>query len=222
MKFNRKIALYATAFLLGAAVTAACSNKKEQPASQSSQSQAQSESGSQVAQSSANAASSAANQAEKAVSLNYDIVNHVGDDKEAIINALGKPANENKTDISTILEYSNPDRKFHLFPETDMKAANTCWAAFATTGDLWGVKDKMKAEDFIKEINTDSTQQPIYGENLDESEVGVGKKGQKTVEFASDGYSFIIALNDDSTIDANSPAGVFTLDSEATPIDNAP
>ena len=65
-------------------------------------------------------------------------------------------------------------------------------------------------------------QEVIDGENLDDSEVSVGKKGQKTIEFASEGYSFIIALNDDGTIDANSPAGVFSLDAEATPVENAP
>ena len=44
----------------------------------------------------------------------------------------------------------------------------------------------------------------------------------KSVQVKSEGYSFIIALNDDGTIDANSPAGVFSLDAEATPVENAP
>ena len=136
MKFNRKIALYATAFLLGAAVTAACSNKKEQPASQSSQSQAQSESGSQAAQSSANAASSAANQAEKAVSLNYDIVNHVGDDKEAIINALGKPANKNKTD-------RNAGESKH-YAATSRKSTPVCLAMYSIWR-VWRLSEDLRA-----------------------------------------------------------------------------
>lgn len=222
MKLNKKIALYVSVFVIGVALATACSSKKNE---ESSQNQSQSSSGAESApsgQTSAGAASSAAKKADKKVDLNYDIINNVGDDKEAIINALGNPANESKTDISIILEYKNPDRKLHLFPETDMKAANTCWAAFATAGDMWGVKEKMKKEDFLKEAVSGENQEVIDGENLDDSEVSVGKKGQKTIEFASEGYSFIIALNDDGTIDANSPAGVFSLDAEATPVENAP
>lgn len=211
MKNKKLLAVFALVLFTVTAVSiSACSKKAEEETTQAQstteentveQTQAEASAGEKIADS----------KITDELSLNFEIVNHVGGDYDSIIMQLGEPADKKEDDVSNILYYKNPDRMLVLYPDTNQAdEAGLCWIITTNMGDLWGVKDKsIKADDFLNLIGAADIS---YNKNVDENDFTIGKKDQETVEFVSEGYMFVIALDENREFDADSAVGIYSLD----------
>lgn len=208
---KKKIFLFAALALgLASLFAAGCAKKAQEETTQAQSSEMQESSEKETTKESTEAKKEPDKKVE-GISLNFDVANHVGGDYESILLELGAPAEEKKDEISSILYYKDPDRMFVLYPEQGgADEAGLCWVVTTTMGDLWGAKkEPLKAEDFLNSI---SAADISYNKNVDESEFTIGKKDQETLEFVSEGYMFIVALDEGRTLHADSSVGIYSLD----------
>ncbi|MDO4787709.1 MAG: hypothetical protein Q4A19_00930 [Johnsonella sp.] len=210
MKKKNILICAALVLALSSLGAAGCAKKAEEE-STSAQSSTAEESSAKETQESSTEAEQNKDKKVEGVELNFDVANHVGGDYDSILLELGAPAEEKKDEISSILYYKDPDRMFVLYPEQgEADEAGLCWVVTTTMGDLWGIgKEEIKSEDFLNSLSAEDVS---YNKNVDESEFTIGKKDQETLEFVSEGYMFIIALNEGRTLNADSPVGIYSLD----------
>lgn len=143
------------------------------------------------------------------VDINFDIANHLDESYDDIGKAFGDPASDDiKQDTGErTVKYTNPEREFHYY--NDGTSGYMLQAVSGKAGDVLSLTaDKISLSDV--EDQMEATEQK--GLESNEALLTVGKRGDSTVVFQSEGYYFVVSVDKDKNITKDSAVAIVTED----------
>lgn len=192
-----------TALVIGSAlIFGACGSKKDNTETQTTVTEdttTKEDTGSSQADSSGNVK----------VDMNFDLANHLDEGYDEVVKAYPEPASDelNSETGERVLKYTDPERIFHLYD--DKSGGYVLEAISAKAGDLFSfTADKIKLSDMLDKMEG----QQLTGLDSNNVYLTVGENGGKNIVFQSEGYYFIVAVDNDDTISKNASAAIVTED----------